>query len=80
MRITAEFAEQLLQEAQKLNDGPWIKHSRLVARLAKRIAQQAGMDVEKAYVSALLHDIGRKTGQMEARHALEGHIRTEKVF
>lgn len=44
MQITAEYAGQLLQEAQKLNDGPWIKHSQYVARLAKKIAKKAGMD------------------------------------
>ena len=67
-------AEQLLQEAQKLNDGPWIRHSQLVGRLAERIAQKAGMDTEKAYVYGLLHDIGRRKGQMESRHALEGYL------
>lgn len=74
MQITAEYAEQLLQEAQKLNDGPWISHSQYVARLAYRIAHQAGMDGEKAYILGLLHDIGRRNGQMEARHALEGYL------
>lgn len=68
------YAEQLLQEAQKLNAGPWIKHSQYVARLACEIAQQAGMDKEKAYVLGLLHDIGRRNGHMEARHALEGYL------
>lgn len=74
MQITAEYAEQLLQEAQKLNEGPWITHSQYVARLAERIAQKAGMNKEKAYVYGLLHDIGRRNGQMEARHALEGYL------
>lgn len=74
MQITAEYAEQLLQEAQKLNAGPWIKHSQYVACLAKKIAQRAGMNAEKAYILGLLHDIGRRHGQMEARHALEGYL------
>lgn len=74
MKITAEYAEQLLQEAQKLNEGPWITHSQYVAGLAERIAQKAGMNKEKAYVYGLLHDIGRRNGPMEARHALEGYL------
>lgn len=74
MQITAEYAEHLLKEAQKLNDGPWVNHSQFVARLAERIAQKAGMDSEKAYVLGLLHDIGRRNGQMEARHAWEGYL------
>lgn len=74
MQITAEYAEQLLQEAQKLNDGPWIPHSQYVARLAENIAQKVGMDSEKAYILGLLHDIGRRNGHMEARHAWEGYL------
>ncbi len=74
MQITAEYAERLLQEAKKRNDGLWVTHSQYVARLAERIAQKAGMDKEKAYVLGLLHDIGRRNGQMEARHALEGYL------
>lgn len=72
--MTRVNAEQLLQKAQELNDGPWIGHSKHVACLAERIAQKAGMDSEKAYILGLLHDIGRRNGQMEARHALEGYL------
>lgn len=74
MQITLQYAEQLLQEAGKRNDGPWINHSQLVACLAEKIALKAGMNSEKAYVSGLLHDIGRRKGCMEARHALEGYL------
>ena len=31
------------------------------------------MDVSRAYVFGLLHDIGRQYGPMQARHALEGY-------
>lgn len=74
MQITAEYAEQLLQEAQKLNAGPWIEHSQYVASLARKIARKAGMNAEKAYILGLLHDIGRRNGKMEARHAWEGYL------
>lgn len=66
-------AKQLLQEAQKMNDGPWIGHSHQVAWLAEKIADKAGMDTEQAYVFGLLHDIGRRNGPMSARHAIEGY-------
>lgn len=68
-RITAE---RLLAEARNLNNGAWIEHSYNVAHLAEKISDKAGMDSEKAYVLGLLHDIGRRNGDMEARHALEG--------
>lgn len=66
-------AEELLLEAEQLNGGAWINHSRNVACLAEKIAEKAGMDSEKAYVLGLLHDIGRRNGTMQARHALEGY-------
>lgn len=65
-------AEQLLAEAENLNNGAWIKHSYNVAKLAEKIASKAGMDSEKAYILGLLHDIGRRNGEMQARHAIEG--------
>lgn len=66
-------AEGLINEARQLNDGPWINHSYNVACLAERIADKAGMDSDKAYIVGLLHDIGRRNGTMQARHALEGY-------
>lgn len=66
-------AEAALQEAQGINAGPWIMHSYNVAKLAEKIAAKGGMDSEKAYVLGLLHDIGRRNGAMQARHALEGY-------
>ncbi len=69
-RITAE---KILEEAQNMNDGAWVKHSYNVACLAEKIADKMGLDSEKAYILGLLHDIGRRNGNMEARHALEGY-------
>lgn len=66
-------AEQLLHEAKELNNGPWVNHSNNVARLAEKIAEKAAMDSDKAYVFGLLHDIGRRNGTMQARHAIEGY-------
>jgi len=66
-------AEELLLEAKQLNNGPWIEHSKNVALLAEKIATKAKMNSEKAYVLGLLHDIGRRNGAMQARHAIEGY-------
>ncbi len=67
-----KYAEKLMEEAKKLNDGAWIAHSCHVASLAEKIAFEAGMDSNKAYILGLLHDIGRRSGSMQARHAIEG--------
>lgn len=67
-----QTAEKLIAEAKELNDGVWISHSYNVARLAEKIAEKAGIDSEKAYIFGLLHDIGRRNGIMQARHAIEG--------
>lgn len=70
--MNRQYAEKLIAEAKELNDGAWIEHSYNVARLAEKIAVKANMDSEKAYIVGLLHDIGRRNGAMQARHALEG--------
>jgi len=67
------YAEKILTDAKGINDGPWINHSYNVAYLAEKVAARAGMDSKKAYVIGLLHDIGRRNGNMAARHALEGY-------
>lgn len=70
--MNRKTAEELLAEAKSMNGGPWIEHSYNVAHLAEKIADKAGMDSEQAYVIGLLHDIGRRNGNMQARHAIEG--------
>lgn len=70
--MNRQYAEKLIAEAKELNDGAWISHSYNVAHLAEKIASKANMDSEKAYIIGLLHDIGRRNGTMQARHALEG--------
>lgn len=71
--MNRQYAEKLIAEAKELNDGVWISHSYNVAHLAEKIASKANMDSEKAYIIGLLHDIGRRNGTMQARHALEGY-------
>ncbi|MBQ3325692.1 HD domain-containing protein [Candidatus Saccharibacteria bacterium] len=44
------------------NNFAWHNHSHGAAEFAKKVAEQAGMDAERAYASGLLHDIGRYLG------------------
>ena len=71
-----EEAEKLLAWASKQNPGPWTEHSRVAARVAETIAQKCGLDVERAYVSGLLHDIGYysyRDGKSERDHIFAGY-------
>ena len=66
-------ALEILCEAEKLNPGPWIEHSKVVAHCAEAIAQKCdGMDGEKAYILGLLHDIGRRAGVGQLMHVYYG--------
>lgn len=67
-------AEALLHEAEAMNPGPWVPHSRNVALAARLIAaEHPDLDPERAYILGLLHDIGRRTGPNRDRHILDGH-------
>lgn len=69
-----ESAEQALYEAETLNPGNWIDHSRYVALACCHIAGQCpGLDQEKAYVLGLLHDIGRRIGVVSEKHMIAGY-------
>lgn len=66
-------AEELLSEAEALNPGPWVDHSRHVAFCAESIAECCSdLDGEKAYVLGLLHDIGRRAGVGQLMHVYHG--------
>ena len=73
MYPSREQAENLLEEAEKCNPGPWGDHSRTAAHCAEKIAQYSGMDPDKAYVLGLLHDIGRKFGKRHLGHVSDGY-------
>ena len=74
MMIDENKAHQLLEEAEKLNSGKWIDHSKVVASCARAISEECDdMDSEKAYVLGLLHDIGRREGVTDMRHIIDGY-------
>ena len=71
--MTREQANELLLWAHEQNPGPWLAHSQVAARAAEGIAQACGMDVEKAYIMWLLHDIGRYEGIRDLHHVVAGY-------
>lgn len=67
-------AEDILQQASKLNPGPWVHHSMYVAKAAELIAKyDEELDEDIAYVIGLLHDIGRIKGRHYVRHSIDGY-------
>jgi hypothetical protein len=71
--MTTREAIELLDEADKLNPGPWIKHSFLVAKAARIITERTKKyNPDKAYVYGLMHDIGRRSGISYIKHTLDG--------
>jgi len=73
-----ERATEELHIAEKMNPGPWIKHSINVGIAARNIAEKVGgMDAEKAYIVGMLHDIGRRVGVVDIpTHVYEGYLYT----
>lgn len=75
-RLINEAAERRRREAPSgFDEAAWRAHSFGVARLAERIASRAGLDAEKAFVSGLLHDIGKRWNETQENvfHSLSGY-------
>jgi len=69
-----EQAEIYIQEAQALNPGPWVQHSLFVGKAAESIAHfHPELDEQKASILGYLHDIGRRVGNTDMRHTLDGY-------
>ena len=75
MLPTADEALNELKLAEKLNPGPWVRHSVNVGIAARNIAEKVSwMNPEKAYIAGLLHDIGRRVGVVDIpTHVYEGY-------
>ena len=74
MLPTREEALKLIRDGLLFNPGPWGKHCLTAAHCAEKIASACGdMDVEKAYILGLLHDIGRKFGVRHLGHVSDGY-------
>ena len=59
---TEKEAEDILLWANNQNPGPWMDHSKIAAKTAREIAELSNLDGNIAYISGLLHDIGRYKG------------------
>lgn len=69
-----EEAHRILEEGCRRRPGKWREHSMTVASCAEKITRRInGMEPEKAYVLGLLHDIGRRAGEGQLRHVVEGY-------
>lgn len=67
-------AIEILMEAERCNPGLWANHSRVAAHCAEKIAIECdNIDSNKAYILALLHDIGRKFGGRHMGHIPDGY-------
>jgi len=72
---TLEEAVCLMKEAECRNPGPWVQHSFFAAQAAQLIASHCpSLDPSLAYRLGLLHDIGRREGVSDMRHALDGYF------
>lgn len=66
--------ERLINEAEKLNPGLWIAHSKTAGFCAKAIAEKTDiLEPNVAYSLGALHDIGRRYGITDMRHIIDGY-------
>jgi len=75
MLLTVDEALQELKLAEGMNPGPWVRHSVNVGIAARNIAEKIPrLNPEKAYITGLLHDIGRRVGIVDIpTHVYEGY-------
>lgn len=67
-------AEKFLKEAEKMNPGLWIAHSRTAGFCARAIAEKCdNLNPDYGYVLGLLHDIGRREGVTDMKHIIDGY-------
>jgi hypothetical protein len=62
-----------LNWANTQNPGIWANHCRVTARAAEVIAGKCALDTERAYISGLMHDIGRYEGVRALHHIYAGY-------
>ena len=75
MLPTREEALKLIRDGLLFTPGHCGKHCLTAAHCAEKIASACGdMDVEKAYILGLLHDIGRKFGVRHLGHVYDGYV------
>lgn len=68
-----ERIDLLLKVGLEKNPGKWVNHSRTMAQVAYKIAEDLNMDPDFAYACGALHDIGRTDGFSYIDHILRGY-------
>lgn len=71
--MNREQALEMLEWAHGLNPGPWREHVLHAARAAEAIAEKSGLDPERAWISGVMHDIGRFEGVRGMHHIIAGY-------
>lgn len=71
--MNREQALALLEWAHDLNPGPWREHVLHAARAAEAIAARSGLDPDRAWISGVIHDIGRFEGVRAMHHIIAGY-------
>lgn len=71
--MNREQALALLNWAHEQNPGPWREHVLHAARAAEAIAKRADLDPDRAWISGVMHDIGRFEGVRGMHHIIAGY-------
>ena len=73
MKLTSMQALEMVQNAKgKAKDDHWITHSICVWITAGKIAENLGLDVDKAKTLGYIHDIGKSVGEVK-EHTMNGY-------
>ena len=73
MKLTSIQAKKMLKEIEENSeDNYWIRHSICVGDTAGRIAEELGLDIDKAKTLGYIHDIGKKFNDFQ-EHDLNGY-------
>ncbi|MBE3114053.1 MAG: HD domain-containing protein [Actinobacteria bacterium] len=71
--------KQMLSVAEKLNPGPWVKHSYFTGKAAANIGKALNLNPERCYILGCLHDIGRRFGKTLIKHVIDGYTFLETL-
>lgn len=73
MKLTSNEALKMLKEMEKgAQDIGWIYHSICVGNSAGKIAEELGLDIDKAKALGYIHDIGKGVGDFSS-HVMGGY-------
>lgn len=81
MKMTINEALKLLEEAEKTPMAlGWVRHSKCVGTAAGVIADKLGLDVDKAVTLGYIHDIGKRSDEINGEnHVMNGYNYLKKL-